>query len=118
MNVRLRAIHRQREALTELIAAQRAYVVDQARQWARPLAILNAGLAVVRAVSTRPVLVMLGVALLTRIRWPRFGILLERASIAWQVYHSVRQSWPARKPAAPETETAGNSAPRSDVSPG
>jgi hypothetical protein len=118
VNARLRAIQRRRAALLTLADAQRDYVVVQAREWARPLAFLDAGLAVVRAVSTGPVLVMFGAALLTSFRWPRLGIWLERASIAWQVYHTVRQAWPARHPAAPKPETAGNSAPRSGESPG
>lgn len=99
MNARLHAILRQRAALLTLAEAQRDYVVVQVREWARPLAFLDAGLAVVRAVGTRPVLVMLGVALLTRLRWPRFGTWLERASIAWQVYRTVRQAWPSRRAA-------------------
>ena len=103
MNARLREIQQRRAALIALSDVQRATLVLKAQRWERPLAYFDAGFAIARSIGTRPILVLLGVALLARSRWPRIGVLLERTSIVWQVARAVREFWPLLRSAPPTT---------------
>jgi len=101
MSERLREIRQRRAALVALSDMQRATLVLQARRWERPLAFFDAGFAAARAIGTRPILILLGVALLTRSRWPRVGRVLESTSIVWQIVRTFREYLPTLRAAAP-----------------
>jgi len=101
MKPRLREIQRRRAALVALSDMQRANLVLQVERWERPLAFFDAGFAAARALGRRPIVVLFGVALLARSRWPRLGTLLERASIVWQVIRTARNFWSTMQAAGP-----------------
>ena len=101
MSKRLREIRQRRTALVALSDMQRATLALQVQRWERPIAFFDAGFAAARSIGTRPIMVLLGVALLTRSRWPRLGRLLEYGSIAWQVFRTVREFAPVQSTATP-----------------
>lgn len=101
MSKRLREIHRRRAALIALSDIQRATLALHVHRWERPIAFFDAGFAAARSLGARPIMVLLGVALLARSRWPRLGRLLEYGSIAWQVFRTAREFLPAQSAATP-----------------
>lgn len=118
MNERLREIRQRRAALIALSDIQRATLVLQVQRWERPIAFFDAGYAVARAIGARPVVALIGVAVLARSRWPRLGRLLEYASVAWQVFRTAREFLPApRSTERPRTEGRTDSAQSASAQP-
>lgn len=96
MSPRLADIRRHRALLLAQTAAQRRVLGDLVRQWQRPLALIEAGVAAARVVRHHPVMVALAVALLVRVSGRRLGAWLGRLGTAWGLYQSLRQHWPRR----------------------
>lgn len=108
MSERLREIQRRRAALIALSDIQRATLALQVHRWERPIGYFDAGFAAARSIGTRPIVILLGIALLARSRWPRLGRLLEYSSIAWQAFSTAREFLPKRRAATPSGAEAAS----------
>lgn len=85
MNKQMREVMRRRGELLASIAAQREQVAQIGTRWRAPLALADQGLAVVRFLRSRPVLVA-GVAALLIIRKRGVMGLARYGVLAWKGY--------------------------------
>lgn len=86
MNKQMREVMRRRGELLASIAAQREQVAQIGTRWQAPLALADQGLAVVRFLRSRPVLIA-GMAALLIIR--KGGVVMGLArygTLAWKGY--------------------------------
>jgi hypothetical protein len=90
MNPRLTAIARRRAALVAQAAAQRQDLDRLIRPWQMPLALTDHGIALVRRLRAHPLVIVVGVALLSRMGRGRLGVWVGRIWTAWQLYRSLQ----------------------------
>lgn len=86
MNEQLRAVMQRRGELLAQIASQREEVAQIGARWQRPLALADRGLALLRPLYSRPLLVAGVAALLV---WRRRG-LVGLAKTGWKLWKGYR----------------------------
>lgn len=86
MNERMLAMTQRRGELLAKIAAQREQVAQVGARWRTPLAVADQGLAVLRFMRSRPLLVAGVVALLV---WRRRG-MVGVAKLGWRAWKGYR----------------------------
>lgn len=86
MNERLQAVMRRRGELLAQIASQREEVAQVGARWQGPLALAGRGLALLRSLYSRPLLVA-GVAVM--LVWRRRG-LVGLAKTGWKLWKGYR----------------------------
>jgi hypothetical protein len=90
MNGKLTHLADRRRLLIAQAAAQRTALATHMAPWRARLALADKGIAAVRYVRSRPVLI-LGVALLVAALRPRrAGTWLQRGLLAWQIGRRLR----------------------------
>lgn len=80
-----------RERLIAQAAAQRTALAQCIEPWRVPLARVDQGLNLLRAVKRHPAWIVGGVALFALLRPARFVKLLRRGWVAWGVIHRLRR---------------------------
>lgn len=85
MNERMPEIRQRRDELLARIEAQRGQLAEITSSWARPLALADRGVSILRFLRGQPLLVAGAVALAV---WRRQGVvgLFRRASLVWAGY--------------------------------
>lgn len=86
MNERMLAVRQRRGELLAKIATQREQVAQVGARWRTPLAVADQGLAVLRFIRSRPLLVAGVAALLV---WRRRG-MVGVAKLGWRVWKGYR----------------------------
>ena len=86
MNEKMLAVMQRRGELLAKIASQREQVAQTSARWSAPLAVADQGLAVLRFIRARPVLVAGVAALLV---WRRRGVL-GVARMGWRAWKGYR----------------------------
>ena len=79
-----------RERLIAQAAAQRTTLAQCIEPWRVPLARVDQGLNLLRAVKRHPAWIVGGVALFALLRPARVGKWLRRGWVAWRVIHKLR----------------------------
>lgn len=97
MSARLAAILQRRASLIERADQQRGDFAAGARRWRAPLAVVDMGIAVGRAVRANPALFAGATALLLYFPKARLAIWLGRAWSAWQLFRALRAQWPSTR---------------------
>lgn len=89
MNEQILAVMQRRGELLTKIASQREQVAQTSARWKTPLALADQGLAVLRFMRSRPVLVGGAVALMV---WRRRGVLgaIKLGWKGWKGYRYLR----------------------------
>lgn len=89
-----------RERLIAQAAAQRTTLAQCFEPWRVPLARVDQGLNLLRAVKRHPAWIVGGVALFALLRPARVGKWLRRGWVAWGMVRRLRGVTPPRSPRA------------------